>query len=257
MADGCSFWSHWSNDRLARHLNFQTFDWPDKGCIVGDTHLDELQQILNYRFQTVALLEEAITHKSCASASQNYERLEFLGDRVLGLVIASALFSHFDKDDQGALTKRYHSLVQQEPLAALGTALSLPRFIRSDNSGQANKRASVISDVVEAIIAAIYLDGGIEAAQGFILAHLDIIQTTADDGDTNPKSALQEWALARGASLPDYQQLSMTGPDHAPHFTVRVSIDNLGSMEGSGSSKKQAERDAARLLLSKLNKSAG
>ena len=172
-------------------------------------------------------------------------------------MIASALFSHFDKDDQGALTKRYHSLVQQEPLAALGTSLSLPAFIRSDNSGGANKRASVISDVVEAIIAAIYLDGGIEAARRFILAHLNIIETKADDGDTNPKSALQEWALARGASLPDYQQLSVTGPDHAPHFTVRVSIDNLGSMEGSGASKKQAERDAARLLLSKLNKSAG
>ena len=224
---------------------------------MGDKQLDELQQILNYRFQSVALLEEAITHKSCAHAKKDYERLEFLGDRVLGLVIATSLHSHFDKDDQGALTKRYHSLVQQEPLAVLGEALSLPKFIRTDNSGQTKKRASVISDVVEAIIAAIYLDGGIEPAKAFILSHLDIMQTTADDGDANPKSALQEWALARGASLPSYEQLSVTGPDHAPHFTVRVSIDKLGAIEGSGSSKKQAERDAARLLLSKLNKSAG
>ena len=220
------------------------------------TPLDELQQILNYQFTSVALLEEAVTHKSCMTAKRDYERLEFLGDRVLGLVISNALFSYFDKDDQGALTKRYHSLVQQEPLAALGERLSLPQFIRTDKTGQAKQRASVISDVVEAIIAAIYLDGGYEQAQSFILAHLDILKTSADDKQANPKSALQEWALARKADLPQYEQQAMTGPDHEPQFVVRVSIKGIGSMDGHGASKKQAERDAARLLLLKLNESA-
>lgn len=218
--------------------------------------LDELQQILNYHFQSVALLEEALTHKSCLTAKENYERLEFLGDRVLGLIISEALFAHFSKDDQGALTKRYHSLVQQEPLAHLGETLSLSKFIRTDRTGQAADRASVISDVVEAIIAAIYLDGGYDKAKNFVLTHLDIVKTSADDKQANPKSALQEWALAGKAPLPTYEALSMSGPDHAPQFSVRVTIDGLGAMDGKGASKKQAERDAARLLLSKLQKSA-
>lgn len=224
--------------------------------MVSDPKLDELQQILEYRFHSVALLEEAITHKSCMSAKVDYERLEFLGDRVLGLVISSALFAHFSNDDQGALTKRYHSLVQQDPLAALGEKLSLSTFIRSDKTGQAKKRASVISDVVEAVIAAIYLDGGFDKAEQFILNHLDIKKTTADDKQANPKSALQEWALARKAALPHYEQVAMSGPDHAPQFIVSVSIDGFGSMEGHGASKKQAERDAARLLLSHLQQAA-
>ena len=223
---------------------------------MSETALDELQQILNYRFQSVTLLEEAITHKSCMTAKTDYERLEFLGDRVLGLVISAALFAHFDKDDQGALTKRYHSLVQQEPLADLGTKLSLSKFIRTDRTGQAKERASVISDVIEAIIAAIYLDGGFDAAKTFILSHLDIEKTSADDKKANPKSALQEWALARKAELPAYEQISASGPDHAPQFVVRVSIKGIAEMEGRGASKKQAERDAARLLLSKLQSSA-
>ena len=223
---------------------------------MSEPQLDELQKALNYRFQSVALLEEALTHKSCMKAKLDYERLEFLGDRVLGLVISEALFTHFGKDDQGALTKRYHSLVQQEPLAILGQRLSLSKFIRTDRTRQAAERASVISDVVEAIIAAIYLDGGFEAAKSFILDHLDILKTSADDKQANPKSALQEWALARKAALPAYEALSMSGPDHAPQFSVRVSIDGLGAMEGKGASKKQAERDAARLLLSKLQNSA-
>ena len=223
---------------------------------MSDPKLDELQQVLNYRFQSVALLQEALTHKSSIKAKVDYERLEFLGDRVLGLVISEALFAHFDKDDQGALTKRYHSLVQQEPLAILGEALSLSSFIRTDSTGQAAERASVISDVVEAIIAAIYLDGGFVEAKNFILNHLDITKTSADDKQANPKSALQEWALARKAALPAYEALSKTGPDHAPQFSVRVSIEGLGAMDGQGATKKQAERDAARLLLSKLQSSA-
>lgn len=211
-----------------------------------------VEGLLDYRFQDSALLLEALTHKSVLTAEHHYERLEYLGDRVLGLVISEALYHHYTAEAPGTLTKRFHSLVSQPALAAIATKLELGHYIRADKASNAAKQPSVLSDVVEAVIAALYLDGGMTAAKAFINSHIDVTETSADDSQENPKSALQEWALARKWPLPQYQALGRTGPDHAPEFTVRVTIDGQGSAEASGPSKKQAERDAAALLLQTL-----
>ena len=213
-----------------------------------------VEGLLDYRFEDSALLLEALTHKSVLTAEHHYERLEYLGDRVLGIVISEALYHHYTAEAPGTLTKRFHSLVSQPALAAIAIKLELGRYIQADKASNAAKQPSVLSDVVEALIAALYLDGGMTAAKAFINRHIDVTETSADDSQENPKSALQEWALARKWPLPQYQALGRTGPDHEPEFMVRVTIDGQGSAEASGSSKKQAERDAAALLLQTLKR---
>lgn len=221
------------------------------------TSYDALQQAIGYRFQDPQLLLRALTHKSAVAADQgHYERLEFLGDRVLGLVISHALHSHFTDDDQGALTKRFHALVQQGALAEIAHQLGLQEVIITDASKQAARQESVLADVVEALIAAVYIDGGYEEAQSFIFTYLDITKTTKDDGEANPKSALQEWAMSRKLPLPDYRVIETTGPDHAPTFVIEIALSGYESMKASGASKKEAEQKAARHYLKFLKQKA-
>ena len=211
-----------------------------------------VEGLLDHKFQDSTLLIEALTHKSNVTADRHYERLEYLGDRVLGLVISEALYHHYTAEAPGTLTKRFHSLVSQPALAAIANKLELGLYIQADKASDAAQQLSVLSDVVEALIAALYLDGGMTAAKGFINRHIDVTETSADDSQDNPKSALQEWALARKWPLPHYEALGRTGPDHAPKFTVQAVIKGQGSAEATGPSKKQAERDAAALLLNRF-----
>ena len=214
---------------------------------------DELQDKMGYRFADTELLRTALTHKSAPTAgSGHYERLEFLGDRVLGLEVAHALYAHFTDEDQGYLTKRFHALVQQNALAAIAATLDLQGNIITNAAKEAAKQPSVLADVVEALIAAIYLDGGQNEARDFIFRHLDITKTTSDDGEANPKSALQEWAMARKYALPSYQLVAVTGPDHAPQFAIEARLDDRLKTQASGASKKEAEQQAARELLRML-----
>ena len=214
-----------------------------------------IQDKIGYHFRDLDLLREALTHKSAEiSVKGHYERLEFLGDRVLGLVISDALFHHFNTEDQGELTKRFHALVQQNALAKIAVMLELSQLIITDATKQAAKQPSVLSDVIEALIAAIYLDGGYENAQRFILRYLDVTKTSSDDGEANPKSALQEWAMARKLPLPTYQLVAKSGPPHAPHFTVKAQIADGQEVTAQGASKKEAEQHAARALLRLLQK---
>lgn len=215
-----------------------------------------LQDQIGYHFKDLALLQSALTHKSAsvdkAKGVNDYERLEFLGDRILGQAVAHALYQHFTSDHQGALTKRYHGLVQQDALAKIAATLRLETLIITDSTRQAAKQPSVLSDVVEALIAAIYLDGGQDAATSFIMRYIDITDTSADDGDANPKSALQEWTMARKMPLPRYQLVKTTGPDHAPIFVIEAMIEGVASLTGEGASKKSAEQQAAKALLALL-----
>ena len=212
--------------------------------------LTSLQDKLGYHFKDSSLLQAALTHKSAQNAPHgHYERLEFLGDRVLGLEISHALYQHFQAEDQGYLTKRFHALVQQSSLADIAKKLDLQDLIITDAAGQAAQQPSVLSDVIEALIAALYLDGGRHVASDFIFQHLDITATTSNDSEMNPKSALQEWAMARKLPLPAYHLLEVTGPDHAPLFTIEVTLGDNTKMQATGASKKEAERHAARLLL--------
>ena len=214
------------------------------------TLFETLQDDLGYAFQDLALLQQALTHKSAPDADKgHYERLEFLGDRILGQAISLALFQHFEDDHQGDLTKRYHALVQQGTLADIAIKLNLADIIITDNTKQAAQQASVLSDVVEALIAALYLDGGQAASDAFIYRYLDITKTSADDGDANPKSDLQEWVMAQKWPMPHYHLIKTSGPDHAPEFLIEVSVADKGKTTATGTSKKIAEQQAARALL--------
>ncbi len=213
--------------------------------------LDGLQASLGHPFKDIALLREAMTHSSAQSVSSN-ERLEFLGDRILGLVIAEALIERHPDESEGSLAPRLNAFVSRETCAVIAERLSLGEHMvmaRAEAQSGGRRKPALLANAMEAVIAAIYLDAGIGAARGFILthwAHLFAAQTAAP---VDPKTALQEWAQARGRPLPVYETVSQDGPDHAPRFTVRVTLDTGQSAESSGPSKRAGERESARLLL--------
>jgi len=216
--------------------------------------LDGLEDALGHRFANPALLREAMTHSSARAASSN-ERLEFLGDRVLGLVIAEALIERHPGENEGNLAPRLNALVSRETCAIIAERLNLGDHIvmaRAEAHSGGRRKPALLANAMEAVIAAIYLDAGPEEARGFILnhwAHLFVAQT---DAPVDPKTALQEWAQARGWPLPVYETMAQDGPDHAPRFTVRVTIDDGKSAEAVASSKRAGERESARLLMDAL-----
>ena len=215
----------------------------------------KLEDIIGYKFQKEHYLERALTHSS-TNDDYNYQRLEFLGDRVLGLVIAHALFEEFRGENEGGLAKRHTALVQGTTIAIIGQAHNLGEFIilsdsERDAGGQMNE--NILSDVVEALLGAIYLDGGYEAARKVVL-HLwgDNIKTL-ETAPQDPKTELQEWVQARGLPLPDYQIVDKSGPDHAPVFVLRLSIEGFDPIEAKGPSRRQAEKTVARKMLKIVN----
>jgi ribonuclease-3 len=185
----------------------------------------------------------------------SYERLEFLGDRVLGLVIASALYDRYPNEPEGQMSRRYNALVARETCAEIGRELGLPRLIRVGKQARedrASESENVIGDVVEALIGALFVDSGVEAAQRFILTAWAPLLEGQGRAPEHPKSALQELAAARGLAAPFYELVARTGAHHAPNFTVRVSVPRLGEAEAEGSSKQEAETAAAAALLDQL-----
>lgn len=223
--------------------------------------MDSAQQALEvragYRFSDATLLAQALTHAS-ADAGLSNERLEFLGDRVLGLVIASHLHERFPDAEEGELSLRLNALVRKEACGEVGKALALDAVIRA-SAGEARgaMAASIIADATEALIGAIFLDGGYKAARDFVLRHWHTQFDRPVISGQDAKTRLQEWAQARlkGKGLPHYRELSRSGSDHAPVFVVEVSVPGAGSAEGRGSSKRQAEQEAAQKLLEKLEHS--
>ena len=199
------------------------------------------------------LFELALTHSSVGGES--YERLEFLGDRVLGHVMARALYERHPREPEGYLSRRYNVLVARETCAEVGRELGVPRLVRLSKQARedgASQSDNVVGDVVEALIGALLLDGGLEAAERFVLAswgpHLDEQRKAPQ----HPKSALQELAAAKGCKAPLYEVVARTGAHHAPRFTVRVSVPKLGEAAADGSSKQEAETAAAEALLNQL-----
>ena len=201
----------------------------------------------------LSLFELALTHSSLGAAS--YERLEFLGDRVLGMVIARALYERYPKEPEGNLSKRYNALVDRETCAENGREIGLPAFIRLGRQARedgASHSDNVVGDVVEALIGALYLDGGLEAAEQFILRQWEPDLAIQQRAPQHPKSALQELAAARQVKPPVYEVVSRTGVHHAPKFTVRVAVATLGEATAEGPSKQDAETAAAAALLEQL-----
>lgn len=208
---------------------------------------------LGHRPNDLSLFEAALTHSSVKGS--NYERLEFLGDRVIGVLIARWLYERFPSEPEGKLSRRFNSLVARETCSEVGRRLGLPALIRLGKQARedgANWSGNVVGDVVEALAGALLLDGGLDAAEGFVRrswAHLIEEQRRAPK---HPKSSLQELAAAKGLSNPDYELVHRSGAHHQPRFRVRVSIAQFGEAEGEGTSKQEAETAAAAALLSKL-----
>jgi len=216
---------------------------------------DFVRDRLGHQPRDMALFEVALTHKSVATG-KDYERLEFLGDRVLGMVIANALYERYPDEPEGFLSRRYNVLVARETCAENGREIGIPEVVRLGKQARADgadQSDNVIGDVVEALIGALLIDGGIDAAQRFILTLWEPDLTGQRKAPQHPKSGLQEFAAAKGRKPPVYEVVARTGAAHAPTFTIKVTVPGLGEATATGASKQDAETDAAEALLAKLN----
>ncbi len=218
--------------------------------------LDRLAETLGHRFRDAALLEQAVTHPSAASpARSSNQRLEFLGDRVLGLVIAEALLAAYPEEDEGTLAPRLNALVRRETLAEVAAEVRLGDYLRlgrSEATGGGRRKQAILADAMEAVIAALWLDGGAEAARGFVLGRWRHRIEAPDTAPTDAKTRLQEWAQGRGMAPPEYAVTGRAGPDHAPRFSVEARLETGERAAGEAASKKQAEQLAAAALIARL-----
>ena len=218
----------------------------------GAAELTALEDRLGHRFADRTLLVTALTHASARKATASYQRLEFLGDRVLGLAIAEMLLAAFPGAAEGELAQRFTALVRNEVCADVARALDLGPAIRL-GSGEAQSggrtKAAILGDVCEAVIGALYLDGGLDAATALIALHWRERMETWQGLMRDAKTILQEWAQGRGFPTPTYRIVDRRGPDHAPRFEVEVMVDSLGPARGEGRTRRDAEQEAATAVL--------
>ena len=214
--------------------------------------LHTLQKTINIKFKSINYLKKAITHKSYDSLN-NYEKLEFLGDRVLGLVISKKLIELYPDQKEGVLDKRLASLVNKNRCLEVAKNIGLEKFILIGNKSNKSKiENKILSDCIEALIGAIYYDKGFEASEKFILNMWKSFINSSDVSIVDSKTKLQEYSLKKFKSLPIYKLVSSSGPKHKPKFTISVKLKNTKLFEGSGNSKKKAEQSAAKILLDSL-----
>jgi ribonuclease III len=216
----------------------------------------EFEKRIGYRFRDPALLEQALTHISALTGARNrsgsYQRLEFLGDHVLGLVVSDMLFRAFPKADEGEMSRRLADLVRKEACADVGREIELGETIRlgaSEANAGGRGRTAILADVCEALIGAIFVDGGYPAASALIERLWSARMRTPARPLRDSKTALQEWAQARGLPTPAYREVERKGPDHDPEFRVMVELPDLAPAEGLGRSKRAAEQAAAAAML--------
>ena len=218
--------------------------------------LKALQARIGHEFSRPELLVRAVTHSSMSSPTRDdNQRLEFLGDRVLGLVMAEAILAKDRKATEGQLAPRFNALVRKEACAdvareiALGDALKLGR---SEMMSGGRRKLALLGDAMEAVIAAVYLDAGFDVARDMVTRLWGDRVHQVEEDARDPKTSLQEWAQARGQNPPKYEIISRSGPDHAPVFTVAVTLQNGEAEEAIAGSKRQAEQAAAGALLQRL-----
>ena len=215
----------------------------------------ELETRIGYEFADKALLDSALTHISALSGksrSNSYQRLEFLGDHVLGLVVSDMLFRAFVKADEGELSRRLADLVRKEACADVARTIDLGSAIRlgaSEANAGGRQRTAILADVCEALVGAVFLDGGYSAAAALVEQLWGERLRTPARPLRDPKTVLQEWAQARGLPTPSYREIARTGPHHDPEFRVAVELPALTPAEGMGRSKRAAEQAAAAALL--------
>lgn len=221
--------------------------------------VDDLQRRLGYDFKDRALLERALTHASAVQGKRGLEpneRLEFLGDRVLGLVVAEALMKDDRCADEGDLSKRLHVLVDKGTCAAVAREIGLGPALRvTGGEALARQNDTILGDATEALIAALYVELGWEGAREVVLRLWEPhLSQPIDAISANPKSELQEWAAALRRPLPDYRVVSREGADHAPTFTVEVQVEGFDPATARGRSRQEAEKAAAQSLLQRERK---
>lgn len=222
--------------------------------------LKSFQDRLGHRFKRPELLAQAVTHASMSSANRDdNQRLEFLGDRVLGLVMAEALLKLDTGATEGQLAPRFNALVRKETCADVARQIDLGavlRLGRSEMLSGGRRKQALLGDSIEAVLAAVYLDAGFETAKTLILRLWGDRVKNVDEDARDAKTALQEWAQARGLQPPSYIEVSRAGPDHAPVFTIAAELETGERREATAGSKRQAEQAAAGNLLSALEQSA-
>lgn len=219
--------------------------------------LRAFQDRIGYTFQTPELLVTALTHASLSSSTRSdNERLEFLGDRVLGLVMAEALIDADTTASEGQLAPRFNALVRKETCADVARDCGLGEVLklgRSEMLSGGRRKNALLGDAMEAVIAAVYRDGGMAVARDMILRlwgkRIDTVEVDARD----PKTALQEWAQARGQQPPRYAEVARSGPDHAPVFTIEARLPSGETAQGTAGNKRQAEQAAAQALLDRVS----
>lgn len=212
----------------------------------------QLAEKVGYLFTDLSLLKTALTHGSSNRNVTDYQRLEFLGDRVLSLVVAEALYRQHTEENEGQMATRHSSLVRGDACAEVGEQLGIGDHIIlgvSERKKGIQRMRSVLGDVVEALIGGIYLDGGLEAARAFILNGWSEALQRPQALEKDPKTFLQEWALGQAFSLPRYEVIHRTGPEHQPEFTVALAVGPFSAAEGRGPSRQSAEMAAARVFL--------
>lgn len=229
----------------------------DKDADDGDRaeRLKELLRNLGHTFDDPRRLDLALTHSSVAGNARSNERLEFLGDRVLGLVVAHLLFDTFPHEPEGALARRHTALVRRQALARVANAIGLGACLRlsrgeEDSGGRHN--SGLLADACEAVLAAIFLDGGLDAAEKFVRRHWLPLMDESHKPPQDPKTELQELVQGRGLPLPQYREISREGPAHAPMFTVEVHVVGYATVTATGKSKQAAEKAAAQILLDQI-----
>jgi len=214
---------------------------------MSDSYIKKFEDLLGYAFQDKDLIKAALTHSSTGKGT-NYERLEFLGDRVLGLVVAELLYKKFPQEAEGDLAKRLSALVQGSLLAEIAERINLGDYIRlseAERIAGGAENEHILADVFEATLGAMYLDSGLERCRAWIIKMWDDDFFTMKEPPQHPKTALQEWAQGKGLPLPVYKITGQSGPDHAPVFEVSLSVQDHEPVRAEGRSRQEAEKAAA------------
>jgi ribonuclease-3 len=221
----------------------------------GRPPIEDLEARIGHVFSDKTLIKGALTHVSAlgtARRAQTNERLEFLGDRVLGLAIAELLFEKFPKAEEGEMSRRFADLVRKETCANVARRWDVGPHLHvgpSEVRSGGRERTTILGDACEALIAAVFLDAGYDVARALVFrGFADLIVETLPPV-VDPKSVLQEWAQGRGLPTPLYREVSRTGPDHKPQFVIAVEVQGFASAEASGASKRFAEQSAAQVFL--------
>jgi ribonuclease III len=225
---------------------------------------EEVEAKLGHAFADRTLLARALTHISAATSAEgrlgSYQRLEFLGDRVLGLAVSTMLIEAFPKANEGELSRRLAELVRAEACAEVAAEMDLGPHIRlgaGEASSGGRKKVAILSDVCESVIGAVYLDAGFDAAGALVDRFWRPRMLAPVRPLRDPKTALQEWAQGRGLPTPFYREVERLGPDHSPHFRVSVAVEGVAEAEGQGASKRSAEQAAALTLLAREGVATG